>query len=471
MADRPRPPVVLILDCGATNIRAIAVDGRGAMVAPASETNRTVADPEHPDYHIWPIERIWQKLSSAVGAMLRDAPPLEVAAIAVTTFGVDGTIVDSEGAPLYPVISWKCPRTIPVMESIGRSIDPDELRRVTGLGDFPFNTIYKLVWLRENRPELVDKASHFLFISSLINHRLTGVATTDWTMLGTSMLTNKTTQTLDGAILGAIGLRRDLFPPLRYPGDIVGELSPEASRHLGLEAGTPVISCGHDTQFALFGSGAGIGEPVLSSGTWEVLMVRTDDPGMSGSAHDPDVTTEFDAEQGKYNLGVQWLASLVIESLKEHLFSDVRATDVYAAMITEAEAAPDRWGDPSLTLDMLRNGGASLIRRLAKKVGRGRLFRLALHLLANELKAGLEKLEAVSQTQFDAIRLVGGGARNRLWNQMRADTAGVSVRVLETKETTVLGAAFFAMAGAGIYPSANDARGSFDYRFELVNPQ
>jgi L-fuculokinase len=471
MGKSQRPPVVLILDCGATNIRAIAVDGRGNLVAHASETNRTVAGSERPGYHVWPIDRIWRKLSSAVGALLQDAPSLDVAGIAVTTFGVDGTIVDSEGAPLYPVISWMCPRTVPVMENIGRYMDPDELRSITGLGDFSFNTIYKLVWLRENRPELVDKATHFLFISSLINHRLTGVKTTDWTMLGTSMLTDKATQGLDGSILRAIGLRRDLFPPLSYPGHVIGELSPEASKHLGIRAGTPVISCGHDTQFAVFGSGAEIGEPVLSSGTWEVLMVRTGDPGRGASPRRSEVTTEFDAERGKYNLGVQWLASLVIENLKHHLFSDAAAPDVYNTMITEAEAAPNCAVGPSITLDMLREGSGSVIRQLARKTGRGGLFRRALLLLANELGAGLGKLEEASQTRFDAIRLVGGGARNRLWNQLKADAAGVPVRVLETKETTVLGAAFFAMAGAGIHSSASDARAGFDYRFEVVNPQ
>lgn len=471
MVERHQLPVVVIIDCGATNIRAIAVDGRGNLVAQASETNRTATGSEHPDYHIWPIDTIWEKLCSAVGALLREAPRLEVAAIAVTTFGVDGTIVDGEGEPLYPVISWKCPRTVPVMESIGRYIDPIQLRIITGLGDFSFNTIYKLVWLRENSPELMEKASHFLFISSLINHRLTGVRSTDWTMLGTSMLTNRATQNLDDSILHAIGVKRDLFPTLSYPGDVVGELSLEASKQLGIRAGTPVVSCGHDTQFALFGSGAGIGEPVLSSGTWEVLMVRTDDPGMRASAENRDVTTEFDAEPGRYNLGVQWLASLVIEKLKQYLFSDAADPDVYSTIMAEAEAAADSADDPLLTLDMLRDGSASEIRQLARKVGRGGLVRLALHLLADQLKTGLEKLEAASETEFDAIRLVGGGARNRLWNQMKADTAGVPVRVLDTKETTVLGAAFFAMAGAGIHPSANDARASFDYRFEVVNPR
>ncbi|MBN0934378.1 L-fuculokinase, partial [Pseudomonas aeruginosa] len=76
-------------------------------------------------------------------------------------------------------------------------------------------------------------------------------------------------------ILQATGLPRRLFPRLVEAGQPIGALLPEAAALLGLPVGIPVISAGHDTQFALFGAGAGQDEPVLSSGTWEILMVRS----------------------------------------------------------------------------------------------------------------------------------------------------------------------------------------------------
>lgn len=98
-----------------------------------------------------------------------------VRGITVTTFGVDGALVDEQGALLYPIISWKCPRTAAVMEKISQYMPARQLQRIAGVGAFAFNTLYKLVWLKENHPQLLAQAHAWLFISSLINHRLTGV--------------------------------------------------------------------------------------------------------------------------------------------------------------------------------------------------------------------------------------------------------------------------------------------------------
>ncbi|MRF64656.1 L-fuculokinase, partial [Staphylococcus epidermidis] len=77
---------------------------------------------------------------------------------------------------------------VAVMENASRRFSPAELQRITGVGQFSFNTLYKVLWLRENRPDLLQRAHAWLFISSLINHRLTGKMTTDFTMAGTSQM-------------------------------------------------------------------------------------------------------------------------------------------------------------------------------------------------------------------------------------------------------------------------------------------
>lgn len=71
-----------------------------------------------------------------------------VRGITVTTFGVDGALVDEQGALLYPIISWKCPRTAAVMEKISQYMPARQLQQIAGVGAFAFNTLYKLVWLK-----------------------------------------------------------------------------------------------------------------------------------------------------------------------------------------------------------------------------------------------------------------------------------------------------------------------------------
>ncbi|MGX2013321.1 FGGY family carbohydrate kinase, partial [Enterobacter asburiae] len=152
-------------------------------------------------------------------------------------FGVDGALVDEHGALLYPTISWKCPRTLAVMENIGRLIAPQRLQEIAGVGAFSFNTLYKLVWLKEHHPQLLAKAHAWLFISSLINHRLTGAFTTDITMAGTSQMLDIHQRDFSPEILEATGIPRRLFPTLVEAGDRIGSLRYDAAARLGLPAG------------------------------------------------------------------------------------------------------------------------------------------------------------------------------------------------------------------------------------------
>ncbi|MBH8309034.1 hypothetical protein I8Q49_22315, partial [Acinetobacter baumannii] len=116
---------------------------------------------------------------------------------------------------------------------------------------------YKREGRKEKNKKRLAQAHAWLFISSLINHRLTGEFTTDLTMAGTSQMLDLRQRDFSAPILQATGLPRRLFPRLVEAGQPIGALLPEAAALLGLPVGIPVISAGHDTQFALFGAGAG----------------------------------------------------------------------------------------------------------------------------------------------------------------------------------------------------------------------
>lgn len=203
----------LCLDCGATNVRAMVVDEQGVIAGKASQPNATLPGKENPEFHVWDADRIFKQLSECAVKALEGLDVEQVRAVTVTTFGVDGALVDASGSQLYPVISWKCPRTAEVMKNIGKYISQEELDRISGVGAFAFNTIYKLVWIKENRPELLEKAHAWLFISNLLAYKLTGVMATDRTMAGTSQLTDLETGDFSELILNRLGLRRGLFPP------------------------------------------------------------------------------------------------------------------------------------------------------------------------------------------------------------------------------------------------------------------
>lgn len=462
----------LCLDCGATNVRAMVVDEQGVIAGKASQPNATLPGEENPEFHVWDADRIFKQLSECAVQALNGLDADKVRAVTVTTFGVDGALVDAEGRQLYPVISWKCPRTAEVMKHIGKYISQQELDRISGVGAFAFNTIYKLVWLKENRPELLEKAHAWLFISNLLAYRLTGIMATDRTMAGTSQLTDLETGDFSEFILNHLGLRRGLFPPTVDAGETIGILTPEAAATMGLPAlaGVPVISAGHDTQFAIFGSGADRDQPVLSSGTWEILMARSTQARLTREDYEDGATAEFDAEPGLLNPGLQWLGSGIIEWVKATCFRG----ETYDAMDAEAALIPPGCDGVTMVPDFLASGNRKgSIGGLVLGRTRGHIYRAAMEALTWRLKSRLRRLESVGGFKSEFLILVGGGARNSVWTQMRADILRTPVKVSEVSESTVLGASMFAFAGAGVYSTPEEARDAFGitYRTYMPGPQ
>jgi len=113
---------VLVLDCGATNVRAIAVDINGNIIAQSAVPNNTQPDPEDKSLLIWDVQEIWGKMKTAAGRVIKIAGKESIAAVTITTFGVDGATFTRNGEMTYPVISWQCARTEPVMNSIDKYI-------------------------------------------------------------------------------------------------------------------------------------------------------------------------------------------------------------------------------------------------------------------------------------------------------------------------------------------------------------
>lgn len=356
------------------------------------------------------------------------------------------------------------------MEKIDRYITPGELQTISGIGQFSFNTLYKLIWLKENRPELLEKAHAWLFISSLINQRLTGEFTTDRTMAGTSQLLDVRQETFSDTILQRTGLPIGLFPRIVAAGEHIGHLLPHMAERLGIPAGTPVIATGHDTQFALFGSGAGLDQPVLSSGTWEILMVRTPQVNTSLLPRFIGSTCEFDSCEGLFNPGLQWLASGVLEKVRQLYWPNGKLPDVYSQMI--AEAANISPGSEGLRMNcqLLDNRSPAGWSGMRLHTERGHFYRSALEGLSWQLQQNLALLENIGGFTSKELLLVGGGSRNTLWNQIKADVLNLPIKVLHDAETTVLGAAMFAWSGVGYYDSPEQARQQVNYRYQSYYP-
>jgi L-fuculokinase len=119
--------IVIVFDCGATNVRVIAVNRTGEVLAAESIANNTRPDPFYPAYKIWEVNEIWSKMCQLSRKVVSQINPERIAGVTVTTFGVDGTIFDKDGKMLYPVISWQCDRTSQIMTDIDKYLPVKDL--------------------------------------------------------------------------------------------------------------------------------------------------------------------------------------------------------------------------------------------------------------------------------------------------------------------------------------------------------
>jgi L-fuculokinase len=357
-------------------------------------------------------------------------------------------------------------------------MDPWQAYRETGYLVIPFNTLLKLIWLRQNCPQALDNAAYWMMMPGLLSHRLCGEMSIDPTAAGTTMAVNAAERDWSPNMLALAQLTPDLFPRWREPGEVIGELTTKAAGETGLPAGIPVVAAGHDTQFAAVGACAREGEAVLSSGTWEILMLRDPNYGANETGFQEGVLIELDAQAGLWNPQLLMMASGVLEWLRDLVYPELAGEpDAYEIMVGEARQVP-AGSDGVLVLPSFepstgpnkKYATRGTVLGLNLAATRGHLYRAALEGLSCQLRQAVAVLQAATGYDVQAVRVVGGGSKNPLWNQIRADVTGLPIITTAHKEATVLGAALFAFTGAGVYPSITEAQEAVRAGEETIEP-
>lgn len=466
----------LILDCGATSIRAVAMDPKGDILSLVSFPNA----PKHQEgiehYLVWDLEEIWGKLCQAIRGVIAEVGQ-GVQAVAVTTFGADGAPIREDGSLAYPVISWQCSRTEIWARKVVELLSAREIFRITGYQVIPFNTLLKLLWLRENAPEALNEAKYFLMMPGLLNLKLTGEATIDYASASTTMMMDIKERKWSNRLLSLVGLNPDFLPRMVKSGEIIGTVTGKASQETGIPKGTPVTSAGHDTQFAIIGSLARENELVLSSGTWEIAALRLPYYRDSEIAFSMGMLVELDAEEGFWNPQMLMIAGGVVEWVRRNFFADIKdEKNIYGHIIEAASSVAAGAGGIFLVPSFMPSGPhkpygtKGTVLGLSLTSDRAQIARAAFEGLAFQLKQAIHAIKRAFFWEPQRVVVVGGGAKNWLWNRIRADVLNLPVVVTSCEEATVLGATLFAMVGTGYVRNLEEAKKSVSLTTRVFEP-
>jgi len=471
--------MVAVIDCGSTNITVTAVSLEGELVASVSTPNGPVRQESAPEeWRVWDLENLWRKICSCAKQLCEQAGSENIVAAALTTWGADGAPVASSGEVTYPPICWECPRTESVAKEVSSRIGMRRLFDITGYQVISFNTLFKLIWLRRNAPEALDRAEKWMMMPGLLSFKLCGQMSIDATSASTMMALDLKQCAWSEELLGEAGLGASFFPPLMYPGEVIGEVTAKAAEQTGLRAGIPVAAAGHDTQFAPIGSGASQEEAILSTGTWEILMARTErfEPNEVGFSE--GLLIELDAVRGLYDPQLLMMGSGVLEWVRENMYAEVEDRgEAYQTMIEEASRLrPGADGVMMVPSFVPDTGPTRKFNTMGTLVGlgltssRSHVYRAALEGLCFQLKDALRILRDSTGFTPRGMRVVGGGSRNALWNQIRADVCELPVTVTAHKEATVVGAAIAAWIAAGRFSSFEEGQRALRTETSLIEP-
>ncbi len=342
----------------------------------------------------------------------------------------------------------------------------DEARwyMMTGAGfPAPLYPVFKIMWYRDEEPEIFSRTRSIVGTKDYINFRMTGRIATDHSYASGTGLYDLAQRDYSAELLAASGLPRSLFPDIVPSTEVIGGLSAAAAAELGLPAGLKVVAGGVDNSCMALGARAfkeGRIYNSLGSSSWiavssakPLLYPRVKPyvfahvvPGMFASA-----TAIFSAGSS-----LRWVRDHICRDLV--LRAEQEGVEVYDLMTAEAELSPP--GAKGLLFNPSLAGGSSLdespdIRGafMGLDLGhtRGDLIRAAMEGVAMGLRVALDELRTLTRLG-DEMTMVGGGSRSGLWCRILADVYNQDVvKTSVDQHAAALGAAAVAAVGAGIW--------------------
>lgn len=451
------------LDLGSGSIRAGAFDLQGHAVALASRpTVSKVPDDTKPDHIVWPHQTVWSLACSVLrevrGMLDADA---EIAGVAAACLGMDGLPLDEKCIPLYDFIAWIDGRCTPYYEAWCRKFGEDRQFLTTGTPPRTFSTLFRLQWMADHHPEILEKTHKWVLMGDYINFHLCGTLAVDHSMAACTLLFDPRTGDWHREIVSASGIDTRLMCDPKPSGTVLGTVSTRAAEETGLPAGTPVVLGGHDYLCGVLPVGGHKpGAVVNIGGTWDIIQATLPNYALPEAAAGTGWTVEPHVAPGEFSAFGAAIGGAVTSWFRQ-AFAPELSDDAYFELASAAASSkpgsafflPHLAGATGPVVDM---SAAGAFFGLRSECTRKEILGAVLEGLNFQTREILNSIEIFGVTP-DRVAFVGGSSKNPTLVQNKANALGLPVEVPEISETTVLGAAIIAGAGAGVFASTNEA--------------
>jgi xylulokinase len=460
------------IDSSTTATKAILIDGNGKILGVAA--SEYAYETPHPLWSEQDPQLWWTAAVASIRQVVNEAgvDPAKVAGIGLTGQMHGLVILDEDGQVLRPAILWNDQRTQRQCDSIREVIGKTEFIQITGNDALTGFTAPKILWVRDEEPQIYEKIRHVLLPKDYLRFKLTGDYAVDRAGGSGTVLFNLKKRDWSDDLIQQLGMQRDWFPPTFEGTEVTGSLSKAAADETGLRADIPVFGGGGDQSAAAVGTGA-VEEGILSIslGTSGVVFATADSPFIEeqGRLH-----AFCHAVPGKWHLmGVMLSAAGSLRWFRETFCPELSYDEIVARAIQTPKGSQGLLFMPYLTgertpyPDPLARGGfvGATVRHTFADFARS-----VLEGVAFGLRDSYELMRSAGLGQIDHVRITGGGARNPNWLQIIADILDTSIFTVDSKEGAAFGAAVLAASGAGAFPSVEETCQTVIHRVGEVKP-
>lgn len=456
------------LDIGTTGCKLTVFDESGQHLGKAYRdypVRRAVSG------HEIDISTMMDSVYGVIEEMSEQYP--DIAGIGVTSFGETFVLTNGAGEPLHNAMLYTDPRGSEECAELVEKLGAEHIAAVTGLAPHEMYSISKLMWLKKHEPEVYATAARVHLIEDFVVWHLTHQAQIDYSLATRTMAFDIHTLDWSQEVFDAAGIDIKLMSRPVPTGTSAGAVTPAAAQRTGLGRDCVIVSVSHDQVSAAVGAGAFDGSMAVDgAGTVECLTPIYD------SIPDIPVMSKGFFSVVPYVIPGKYVA---------YAFSYTGGALIQWCMETfgkgETNESMERaydWDDPTGLLVLPHFAGAATpymdtgskgaILGLTTATTAAEIYRACMEGVAYEMRLNYETL-AGSGIHFEKLNATGGGARSKVWMQIKADVLNLPITALKTVDAGTVGSAMLTSVAVGLFVNLEDAAAHMVQEMETYNPR
>ena len=464
---------LMAIDAGTGSIRAVIFDTKGNQIS-VSQTEWThVEEKGIPNSMSFDFHKNWLLTCDVIKDSIQKAgiKSENILALSATSMREGIVLYDEDAKELWAVanVDARADKEVRFLKEDFIGIE-EEFYKKSGQ-TFALGALPRIMWLKNNRPEIYEKVANISMIGDWILAKLSGVIATDPSNGGTTGIFSLQNRNWLPDMADKVGLKDNIFPSCNEVGTVLGYVDEKASKESGLSTKTKVVTGGGDVQ--LGSAGLGVVEAgqvaILGGSFWQQIVnipSNTTPPKDMSIRVNPHVVDGLSQAEGITffsGLVMRWFRDAFCDM--EKLQAKERGVDTYTILEEKAKDIPvGSYGIMPIFSDSMKYGkwyhAAPSFLNLnidSNICNRASMFKSLQENAAIVSAINLEKIKEFTNIRVDEIVFAGGASKGTLWSQTLADVTGCKIKIPKVTEATALGACMAAGVGAGVYSSLVEA--------------